>query len=78
VRIGRRYLATVPEEADLDLLLAWLPEARDIEQLATGLCNLDAAVADDFDRGRVVLIDGWLLSQTEARAAAVLALIGQD
>ena len=77
VRVGRRYLATAPDESDLDVLLARLPEVGDARQLATDLCHLEAAVAEDFERGRVVLVDGWLLSQTEARAAAILALGGQ-
>jgi len=77
LRIGRRYLEAVPEEADLGVLLALLPNGTNPERLAGGLSDLAPAVAEDFERGRVVLLTGWLVSRTEARAAAVLALTAQ-
>jgi hypothetical protein len=36
--------------------------------------RLEAAVAADFAAGRVVTVDGWVISETEARVAAALAL----
>ena len=77
LRIGRRYLEAVPEEADLGILLARLPNGTDPERLAGRLSDLAPAVAEDFAQGRVVLLRGWLVSRTEARAAAVLALTAQ-
>lgn len=36
--------------------------------------SIDDLVQDDFADGRTVLVDGWLLSVTEARQAALLSL----
>lgn len=74
VRVGRRYVATVPEESELDLLLSLLPELKEGEELAEHLSSLKDRVAEDFADGKTLLLDGWLLSRTEARAAAVVAL----
>lgn len=34
---------------------------------------LDARIRRDFSEGRTRLIDGWVLSETEARLFAILA-----
>ena len=36
--------------------------------------NLRTKVTDDFITGNTILVDGWLLSKTEARQCAFLAL----
>ena len=38
---------------------------------------LARAVDDDFQAGRVTLVDGWTLAQTEARLIAFIALAGR-
>jgi hypothetical protein len=35
------------------------------------------AASEDFRCGRVVTVDGWLLSRTEARICAIAYLAGQ-
>ena len=72
-RLGRAYLAARPEEASVRFLLeglAHLPRAgsNDLRHAIV------AANAADFAAGRVVRVDGWILSQTEARACAIVAL----
>jgi hypothetical protein len=73
--IGRGYLCLCPEEADLHGLLARLlpdaepPLAR--EDLRRALAARQAA---DFGSGRTLLLDGWVLSLTEARLCAAAAL----
>ena len=71
-RIGRRYLELVPSEASKAKLRAQLPavSGSDLESLGA----LKQASAEDFAAARWVAIDGWLLSLTEARAAALLSL----
>lgn len=72
VAVGARYLEDHPDEADVDVLLAELPAldgtvpdrpGQDLGVLA------DQAAADD-----VVELDGWVLSVTECRAAALYAV----
>ena len=57
--IGRRYREMAPAE----LLVAWPRRAR------------AAMVRDDFAAGRTVVIDGWVLSVTEARQCALYSLL---
>jgi hypothetical protein len=73
--IGRAYLRQAPEEADA---------ARPLDLIHPGDCaalsttELRRAVAArqraDFAAGRTVLLDGWVLSRTEARLCAFAAV----
>ena len=69
VALGRRVLETT-DETDLDTLLAQLPSGAGdpLERAAT-------QVREDFLGGRTIMVDGWVLAASEARAAAVVALL---
>jgi hypothetical protein len=75
--VGERYLQLHSAEADLDmlaqLLLDRIPSAvgDDLPR------ELSCAVQEDFARGDLVNLDGWLLSRTEVRLCAVIHLAGQ-
>lgn len=70
VTIGLAHMAERPREADLASLLTLLPSPDgDVTAAA------QARVADDFEAGDTVVLDGWVLAVSEARAAAVLALL---
>jgi hypothetical protein len=76
VAVGGRYLEAHPEEADRAALLAALPplEGRVPEHPGQGLQVLADQAAADHESGDVVALDGWVLSVTECRAAALYAL----
>ena len=76
VAVGGRYLEEHPEEADREALLAGLPalEGRVPERPGQGLQVLADQAAADHEAGDVVVLDGWVLSVTECRAAALYAL----
>jgi hypothetical protein len=77
VRVGEAYRAAYPDEDDQSLLERELPDldgARGAE-LDARLRLLDERVRQDFADGDVVLVDGWLLSRTEARAAALVSIV---
>jgi hypothetical protein len=70
--IGTSYRTKTPAEAE---------EGRLIELLSTGLPQgadqarqLDGLAKQDYAAGRTVIIDGWVLSLTEARQCAVFSL----
>jgi hypothetical protein len=69
IALGRRVIE-VTGEADLEMLLAQLPAGAGdpIERAA-------AVVRADFSAARTVVIDGWVLSVSEARAAAAVSLL---
>lgn len=71
--VGQAYLLQEPSEADLETLLMALPAPDgDVATAARGL------ISADFKARNTVTIDGWVLARSEARAAAVLALVCSD
>jgi hypothetical protein len=78
--VGRAYLAAAPGEANVqslctcivDLLPAGsLTDEADAEEVRVAL---SALVRDDFRAQRVVVVEGWILSVTEARLYGLAAL----
>ena len=79
--VGRAYLKVKPEEADRDLLLERMADEdldrwedlarRNPEALREAV---RARHRSDFAENRVVRLHGWILSQTEVRLCALLAL----
>ena len=61
--IGVRYREATPAERDAAALRAAIGPA--------------ALVARDFADSRTVLVDGWVLSVTEARQCALFSLLGR-
>ena len=76
VAVGTRYLEDEPQEADEAFLLEELPalEGTVPERPGPMLGVLAPQAEADHDTGALVVLDGWVLSVTEARAAALYAL----
>lgn len=80
--VGREYLRSVPGEEDARLLVDLICSGQ-----AAGRANLVGAdlkelrewlrhqQCQDFEHGRIVKVQGWILSETEARLCALAALI---
>ncbi|HWP66164.1 MAG TPA: hypothetical protein VNO26_09650 [Candidatus Limnocylindria bacterium] len=73
-RIGRRYLEGTPDERDLPTLQRRLGAWRTPDEVLDNVAALERAVRRDFERGDILAVDGWILSRTELRAAALFAL----
>jgi hypothetical protein len=75
-KLGERYRALHRSEADATALrnaiVASLPLAA---RLGLTKAPLPQLVQDDFAHGRTVVLDGWILSVTEARQCALLAAL---
>ena len=77
--VGRKYLAQVPGEDSTSILLTRLA-ADGVRHGADGPDEIeDVSVAasqaeKDFVKKKILVIDGWIISQTEARQCALLAL----
>ncbi len=73
--IGRRYLASDTDAVDASTLRSLVglgdDATPDVVELAA---RFGGAVRDDFVAGRTLRLDGWVLSLTEARLAAIVAL----
>lgn len=77
--VGRAYLAVVPAEADEMLLTSRIAAAAGVPTFdRTGGDELRGllleAARNDYDAGRLVRVDGWLLAETECRLCALAAL----
>ncbi len=76
VAVGTRYLEVTPDEADQQVLLDALPALNGEvpERPGAGLRVLAPQAAADHESGDTVDLDGWVLSRTECRAAALYVL----
>lgn len=75
--IGAAYRSAVPEEDDMDTLIAVLVEDLRLGgHSGAGLPDrLDHRIREDFERGRTIQLNGWILSVTEARQCALFSLV---
>jgi hypothetical protein len=74
-QIGAHYRSSMPSESRADTLRAALSgghRSLRIPFIKSG--SLDDQIRDDFADGRTVVVDGWVLSVTEARQAALFSL----
>ncbi len=75
--LGMRYRAMYPAACDADTLCAAMldgdtPTPADAAAMRA---YLNARIRDDFAAGRTMLLDGWVLSITEARQCALFSLV---
>ncbi len=78
--LGESYRISVPDEDNLEqlrnMLLLDVKDnviAEDTDD-ATLKQLLEERVKSDFDQGETVILDGWILSKTEARQCALFSL----
>ena len=75
--IGARYRAMSPGERDVAALRHAINGSRPLTARLSGSADPGIAelVREDFVHGRTVVVDGWLLSVTEARQCALYSLL---
>ncbi len=72
-RMGRSYLASVPREASGPHLVSLILD----DPMGTRMdipAQVRSRIHADLDAGSVVIVDGWVLSRTEARLFALCAI----
>jgi hypothetical protein len=72
--LGRYYLYKNPEQDRETLISELLSVASGSNDLAVLLAAIAEAVRRDFETGNTLLLNGWILSLTEARQCALLFL----
>jgi hypothetical protein len=74
--LGARYREMTPAERDAasleDAIRRSLPLTARLS--GNGTSQVARLVHDDFDGGRTVIVDGWILATTEARQCALFSL----
>lgn len=73
--IGNAYLAAYPDERDRTLILNDLIGPGALCGPDALRCRIEKRRTQDFLKGEVVVVDGWILAKSEARAAALTALL---
>lgn len=77
--VGHWFLKLYRDEAPLGFLMSKIFQGRDAPGNERGLRTyLEMRKRLDFENADVVSVDGWVLSATEARVCAVVALTGKD
>ena len=72
--LGRRYRDAVPSENDAHVLEAAILADAPAGASAEPRRWLADRIQQDFARGETVTLNGWVLSRTEARQAALFSL----
>src|SRR5947209_10503785 len=74
--IGARYRAMQAGERGAEALRRAILASRPLSERLFGATNpsLATLVREDFEQGRTVVVDGWILSVTEARQCALFSL----
>lgn len=72
--LGARYRADVPSENSAAALRSAIASTEQGFVLPLIGRSIERQVRDDFAAGRTVLVDGWVLSVTEARQCALFSL----
>ena len=74
--IGARYRQTVPAENNAPALRAAIGnDGHGVRFPWTKRPSLADRISGDFAAGRTVVVNGWLLSTTEARQCALFSLL---
>jgi len=72
--LGQRYRALHRSESDPTAIRNAILRSRPLAaRLGLTHTPIAAIVRDDFEHGRTVVLDGWILSLTEARQCALLS-----
>jgi hypothetical protein len=76
-RVGREYLKARPQEACAANLVTELTRDLKLPTISDGdlRAHFNKRSKADFRARRVVKLDGWILSETEARLCALTSLI---
>jgi hypothetical protein len=74
--IGAQYRAAYPKENSVAVLRDAVSHSQhnDFPWIRRRL--VDDVIREDFEHGRIVIVNGWVLSETEARLCALYSLTG--
>jgi hypothetical protein len=73
-RLGRSYLAAHPTEARSGVLVRDLVGAIEPTSVSGASREVADRIRGDFAAGNTVVVEGWVLSRTEARLYALVVL----
>ncbi len=72
IAIGNQYQQQFPDESNERKLVKLL--MKDVPDKKDNSINMEEKVIEDYKRDKTVLLDGWILSETEARQCALFSI----
>lgn len=75
--IGKEYRNQFSQEKYERDLVDILSNNMEVNSVTTPIM-LQEQITEDYQKGNTVMIDGWILSKTEARQCALFSLIQND
>jgi len=72
IEIGELYIKQVPDENNELKLVSLLPISDSSDNNTIEI--LQQQITDDYISGKTIIVDGWILSKTEARQCALYSL----
>lgn len=79
--IGKAYVQQMPEEAKPSTLFGYLTADAAGQRINSAPAlsgKLEEKIQQDFNKGNIVIIKGWVLSRTEARQCAYFYLLAKS
>lgn len=74
--IGTSYRRTIPSEDDTNTLEGLLTKYTSNKKGTDDIqSSLEQQIKKDFETAEIVVVDGWILSKTEARQCALFSMI---
>lgn len=71
--IGQKYRSQFPEESSEGQIIKKLEESGVTNMSTTS--TFETRIKEDFKTGKVQVVDGWVLSVTEARQCALFSIL---
>jgi len=79
IEIGKAYVSQAPDESRIEKLTELLQTATSGSITSSKLSEIDLLMIEkseeDFQKNNTVIVNGWVLSETEARQCALYFLI---
>ena len=73
--LGNSYIQSFPNEANVDVLKTLIVQNKNIPSKKLIDQKVKFEIKDDFVKGDTLILNGWVLSITEARQCALYSLI---
>jgi hypothetical protein len=77
VLMGKQYLELYPQEQDVSLLISLINSSQYCQE-QTLRRELQDNTRRDFEFNQTMILDGWVISRTEARQCALFTLMQKE
>ena len=72
--VGEKYLSMYENERNIEALRKYIFSDKRVSSIEEIRVLLSSRIKDDFEQNHIVMIDGWILSETEVKLFALATL----